>query len=227
MKIVATSALILLLCAGVTMADADAPEHIRFSERWLFDIGIAAFEPGYDEHGIYFTHGTNYALTLHYRHSKHWTLGLRYRFDLRETDFVSQNTIRWGPRSDSRFYPPDLGSQSHWIGLRIGYDVLGQSDAEFSISGSAYFVAVPQNGRFLSCRYWCKWFADSWTKTGPGLGIDISLAVKLLDQVAVGLEFEFNKTWLSHPEPEELGWDTDWLPVEIVEELRAIQSGVV
>jgi hypothetical protein len=218
------SLLLLLGFVATNSISANPIERSHPRQAWSIDIGSGWFEPDDNLYENWFYHGLNLRAALSHRFRSGLILGLQYRYSQKDFD-VEYNT--WDSRtsewSDDTF-TPDIESINHWIGIRVGYDLIERSNAEMSLSGLLYLVeAFSEERRRRRGNYFDEYFGRdtgatamlSYSETGVGLGATFLFAHSIGKNYTIGIEVEYNHTWLDYPESDHLTLNPGELPERV------------
>ena len=220
--------LVLLLgIVALSSASANPIERSHPRQAWSLDFGSGWFEPDDNLYENWFSHGLNLRATLSYRFRSRLILGLQYRYSQKKMDaeFHTWN-FDTGELSEDT-HTPDVESINHWIGLRVGYDLVERSTAEISFSGLLYLVEANMEERRRHCGGEGHYFDDfygncaggttvyEYGETGVGLGASFLFAYSISKQVAIGVEVEDNHTWLDYPDHRTLNLEVGETPEKL------------
>ena len=187
MKTTGIAALVLLLLAG-TLTDlaANPLQRTRVAPQWTVDLGSGWFIPTEDGLDDRYKHGYNGRLALTYQVRSGFQFGANYRISTKEA-----------------FYAPgELDHTSHWLGLRLGYDLARRWDMEVSLGGNLYLVWAKLDGRQRQCASDpnCSSFITTEdSEGGYGMGASFVYAYQVNEIFGVGFEFEYNYSNLDYP----------------------------
>jgi hypothetical protein len=182
-KKVALHALLILAVTSLsTSACANPLINRPLTERWQLDVGASYFVPGekfYDEN---FDHGINGRISLTYIYRAGILLGVNYRASTRPS---------------SQTAGVDLST--HLLGLKLGRDFLAPSNEELSVGFMLYLAYARVNGGSLECTFGgsCLPTNSALEETGIGFGMDLTFARQLGRTLGLGLEIEYNSTWIN------------------------------
>lgn len=180
--IIATALLIVAVPLISSSADANPLIQRSLTEKWQLDVGASYFNPGdgfYDEN---FDHGINGRISLSYIHRAGILLGVNYRASTRPSSVTS-----------------GVDLNTHLLGIKVGRDFLAPSNEEFSVGFMLYLAYAQVNGGSLECPFGgrCLPARSVLEETGIGFGMDITYARQLGRTIGVGLEIEYNSTWIN------------------------------
>jgi opacity protein-like surface antigen len=175
---------LLLLAGSLTDLAANPLQRTRITPQWTVDLGGGWFVPSEDGLDDRYQHGYNGRLALNYQVRSGFQFGANYRISTKEAIYA----------------PGDLDHTSHWLGLRLGYDLARRWDMEVSIGGNVYFVWIGLDGRARTCPSDpnCTSYASfEDSEGGLGLGAAFIYAYQLNEVLGLGFEFEYNHSFLN------------------------------
>ena len=208
--------LLLLLLSlgsgGLNPGKASPIQRSHPHQAWSLDLGSGWFEPDDEFYEDWFNHGFNFRAAVNYKFRSRLILGLQYRYSQKRMD-IEFHSWDFTPNDlTDVVLTPDVESIDHWIGLRVGYDLVERSVAEISISGLFYLIDanIEQRGlkRSGDGNYFDDFYGDGaqgttayeYGETGVGLGASFLFAYSVSKQVALGIDVEYNHTWLDYPD---------------------------
>ncbi|MFH2055759.1 MAG: hypothetical protein ABIJ61_07370, partial [bacterium] len=203
---------IVMLAVGISLlptSQSFAIERTPNKSAWALDIGSGWFEPHDEFYDEWFDHGINFQLGLSYKFPSRLILGLQYRYAEKNEELFYYTLDYYYAWDDYFIYAPQLKTMNHWIGIRLGYDIVERGNAEISLSGIAYLVESIRQNRYCDYEYFAYAgnefdFGDRHcqiTRDGVGLGATFIFAYDLNQMLALGLEVEYNYSWLDETGP--------------------------
>lgn len=186
MRVCSVILIVAVLLATAACLQAAPIQKVKASPNLTIDFGGGWFTPIEDGFDEYFAHGYNGRLLLNHQTRSRIQLGALYRISTREADFPIG----------------DLDHTSHWLGLRLGYDLLPAWDMEASIGGALYAVWARLSGSRRVCIYdpnCTDYVSVSDTEGGLGWGLNFVYAYQFNERFGVGFEAEYNHSDLNYP----------------------------